>query len=188
MTEKPFTEIKIFLASPSDTKPERETVGIVIDEVNEEICKDNGYDMKLIRWETDTYPQIDGRDGQEIINEQLALVDFKDYALFIGLMWLRFGEKTPRAGSGTEEEFNLALKAQEEGSELDIMFLFNSKPPSVFPNQDDIDQLIKVIMFKKRMEGIGLYREYNGSDCFKDKIRRYLILWLRTNIFNKWRI
>ena len=78
----------------------------IIDESNK-ILLDSDSDIRfeLVMWETDTFPSI-GKDAQSIINEQIG----DDYDIFVGLMWTRFGTPTPRAGSGTEEEFNLALE------------------------------------------------------------------------------
>ena len=47
-----------------------------------------------------------------------------EYDLFIGLMWRRLGTPTPRAISGTVEEFELAVKAHEQVGKPDIWFYF----------------------------------------------------------------
>ncbi|MYD31374.1 MAG: DUF4062 domain-containing protein, partial [Nitrospira sp. SB0661_bin_20] len=56
--------------------------------------------MDVVRWETRTTPGF-GKDPQDVINKQIS----DAYDIFIGIMWTRFGTPTPRAGSGTEEEF-----------------------------------------------------------------------------------
>ena len=85
----------IFLASPSDVADEREIVSKVVDQLNDELFEPEGHIFKVVKWEKDTYPLIDGRDGQEIINTQLVLKEFSNYDLFIGVMWKKFGTETP---------------------------------------------------------------------------------------------
>jgi hypothetical protein len=42
--------------------------------------------------------------------EQLILDQIGQYDLFVGIMWRRFGTPTGVAGSGTEQEFDHALR------------------------------------------------------------------------------
>lgn len=51
-------------------------------------------------FETDIMPGF-GSDPQAVINEQIN----DDFDIFVGLLKGKFGTPTPRAGSGTEEEF-----------------------------------------------------------------------------------
>ena len=102
-------------------------------------------------WETDTFPSI-GKDAQSIINEQIG----DDYDIFVGLMWTRFGTQTPRADSGTEEEFNLALeKLKKNPDGTRILFYFKDSSPELL-SQIDLKQLEKVKEFKKQIRTQGL--------------------------------
>ena len=183
MASKSLKKINIFLASPSDVVEEREIVSETINGLNADIFEPDGYTMRVMRWENDTYPLIDGRDGQEVINEQLSLKKFYDYSLFVGIMWSRFGTETPRAGSGTEEEFNLALRAKKGIKGPDIMFYF-SKMPMCFSDQEGLDQYSRILSFKKGLKDKGMYWDYEGPEKFGETFRTHLIRWFRSRILS----
>lgn len=44
----------------------------------------------------------------------------KEYALFVGIMWNRIGTPTPRAESGTVEEFERAIKSCQKNGQAEI--------------------------------------------------------------------
>ena len=50
--------------------------------------------------DANAYPGF-GTDPQGVVNEEIG----DDYEIFIGPLWSRFGTPTPRAFSGTQEEF-----------------------------------------------------------------------------------
>ena len=98
-----ITEIKCFIASPGDTTEERNSCEIVFNDINNSIGKTMGFRLSSLRWEKDVYPSL-GDYGQDVINTQID----GSYDVFIGIMKARFGSPTPNAGSGTEEEFDIA--------------------------------------------------------------------------------
>jgi hypothetical protein len=98
------TLLKVFIASPGDVAEERGMAESVVQELNRTLCKALCLRLELLRWETDTFPGL-GSDSQAVINEQIA----EDFDIFVGILWSRFGTPTPRAESGTEEEFNRAV-------------------------------------------------------------------------------
>ncbi|MDI6645214.1 MAG: DUF4062 domain-containing protein [Methanobacteriaceae archaeon] len=161
------TILRVFVASPNDVKDEREILEDVIREINKVWGKKLGTRFELVRWETDTFPDI-GPDAQEAINEQID-----DYDIFIGIMGASFGSPTNRAGSGTEEEFERAYqKYKENPNQIKIMFYF--KNPSMNINTIDIDQLKKVRDFKDNLKDKGLYREYEDIQEFQNLVRMNL--------------
>ena len=95
---------QIFVASPSDVQGEREILEEVVSEMNRSSAKNAGFRLELLKWETSVHPGF-GPDSQAVINEQIG----DNYDIFIGIIWGRFGRKTSRAESGTEEEFDRAL-------------------------------------------------------------------------------
>jgi hypothetical protein len=116
------TIVQVFVGSPSDVKEERDVLESVILELNRVWSKSLGVSFELIRWETHTHPAF-GSDPQSIINDQLG----EDYDIFIGILWSRFGTLTPRALSGTAEEFNLAVSRTQNGRP-DVMIYFKDAP------------------------------------------------------------
>jgi hypothetical protein len=98
------TQWRIFVASPSDVKPERNALEKDVREVNLTHGDQLDYRLELVRWETHVAPNA-GRP-QQVINQQIG-----SYSIFVGIMWRRFGTPTGLAGSGTEEEFRIAYQA-----------------------------------------------------------------------------
>lgn len=170
-----FKNIKIFLASPGDTKKERECVADVINEINIAISKSN-IRYELIKWETHSTPQM-GRP-QEIINELL------DCDIFIGIIWNKFGsptggktKKNVKYDSGTQEEFELVYnKWKNTGVPKILFFRAIKKLP---PNEVNIKQYAKVEQFFSNFshdkKHPGLYKEYKIITEFKSNLRITLI-------------
>ena len=75
--------------------------------------------IESLKWENNVRPTIANKDGQSIIFEQIG----NEHQIFIGIMNKKFGSPTPRAGSGTEEEFNAA---KTDSPEL-LFQLYNEK-------------------------------------------------------------
>jgi hypothetical protein len=83
---------KCFIASPSDTHPEREIIDKVFDELNKGIATIYDFRIESLKWENDVHPKL-GKEGQEIINEQIG----NDYQIFIGIMFKKFGTPTSKS-------------------------------------------------------------------------------------------
>jgi hypothetical protein len=115
-------QIRVFLASPGDVSDEREAARVVFETLNRTLGDDKQVQFKVVGWDTDSIPAY-GSDAQDLVNKQIGAME--DYDLFIGIMWNRFGGPTPRAGSGTEEEFNRAVDSLEQSGAPWIMFYFN---------------------------------------------------------------
>ncbi len=112
-------EIICFIASPGDSQEERDACIEVFEDINHGIGKTFGFSLSPFRWDHEVYPSV-GEYGQQVINQQ---ADGK-YDLFIGIMKTRFGTPAPNAGSGTEEEFNIAYEKLKEGTIDNIFFYF----------------------------------------------------------------
>lgn len=160
-------KIRIFVASPGDVETERDILDSVIKELNNTIAPDKGIVLELVQWETHCHPSM-GR-VQGIINKQIG-----KYDIFVGIMWKRFGSPTGVADSGTEEEFRLAYKAWIENDSPQIMFYF-CHAPFMALNQMELEQLSKVLTFRKELQQKGLTWNYGDSDSFADVIRPHLV-------------
>jgi len=159
---------KCFIASPGDTAAEREVCEEVFEKINHTLGQSLNFRIESKKWENDARPSF-GTDGQDVINQQLL----KDYQLFIGIMWARFGAPTPRAGSGTEEEFNQAFEALKSSKEVEIMMYFNTA--DVPFKSIDPRQIESVQNFKNRLASLGgLYKEYTGASNFSEILYKNL--------------
>lgn len=167
---KTISLLRVFLASPSDVREERDMMDMVISEYNQLMGDTHGIRLELIKWETHTHPSI-GDDAQDVINQQIG----SDYDIFIGLMWGRFGSPTNRAESGTEEEFERAFERyKRDPRSIQIMFYFKDQP--IPPSKIDTNQLDRVLRFKTKLgaEYGALIHTFVSTDEFRTKIRLHL--------------
>ncbi len=164
-----ITNLKVFVASPSDTNDERVNLEHIINELNRLPGGRFGIRLELIKWETDTYPSL-GKDAQSVINHQIG----DDFDIFIGILWKRFGTPTNRAESGTDEEFKRAYqRAHDNPNSIRVMFYFNDAP--VAPSEIDIKQLSQINEFKNVIGKQGVYFwSYKGIDEFERLLRLHL--------------
>lgn len=166
--------IRVFVGSPSDVTAERQIVREVLDAVNKTLGQNKEVRFEPIGWETDSIPSY-GQDAQSILNEQIG--DMTTIDLFVGIMWNRFGSATPRAGSGTEEEFRRAFESRRKTGRPEIMFYFNRMPFDASTSHA-AEQKLKVLKFKEEMQKNGLTQDYNGPEEFRHLFRSHVERWL----------
>ncbi len=160
---------KCLVASPGDTKDEREICLKIFKELNKGIGEGYGFVIEDRMWEHGTRPSFSGDYSQATISDQLG----NDYDIFVGIMNNKFGTETKVAGSGTEEEFNNAYERLKNKESIEIMFYFNDAP--VKKSEIDTKDLIKVSDFKKRVGDLGGYHwTYNGANDFENTFRTHL--------------
>lgn len=167
---KQVSELSIFVASPSDVAEERDLLEDVVRELNLQWSRgDKGVRLELVRWETHSYPGVSS-DPQAVINEQIG----DDYDIFLGILWKRFGTVTPRAGSGTEEEFDRAYERHKrDPKKLRIMVYF--KTGDVDLSEIDVDELGRVRDFQSRLGSKGtLFWEFSSGEDFSSLLRMHL--------------
>lgn len=171
--------LRVFISSPGDLKEERAVVDKVIRELNSTWGDSLNLRLEPISWETHVIPGV-GSDPQQVINEQIG----DDYDIFIGLFWKRFGTPTPRAGSGTEEEFQRAYSRYCSNQDsLRIMFYFKEAPVSL--SEIDPEQLTKINTFRTKLGDKGvLYWTFTDVEGFESLVRMHLARqvqgWQRT--------
>ena len=121
--------IRVFIGAPSDVNPEREIIKKVINNMNNYYQGTEFSKFDLIEVKKDVRSDIgSGLEAQEVIDENIG-----DYDLFIGILWKRFGTPTKTHESGTQQEFENALKNGKK-----IMFYFSNV--QVAPNEIDTEQ------------------------------------------------
>ncbi|HUU22146.1 MAG TPA: DUF4062 domain-containing protein, partial [Phycisphaerae bacterium] len=172
---KNVTVIRIFLSSPGDVVEEREIVETVAREINNSFGDHLSLRLEVVKWETHIVPSF-GSDPQDVINTQIG----GDYDIFLGIMSTRFGTPTPRAGSGTEEEFARAYqKHVADPSSIRIMFYFKSAKVCIYDL--DLTQVGRIQKFRESLgERGGLYWEYKDEDEFRNYVRLHLTEALKT--------
>ncbi|MGO6679598.1 hypothetical protein [Rhizobium leguminosarum] len=161
--------ISIFLSTPSDVAEERNALSSLISEINDVVAflaPERNVNLKLIHYETNVYPNI-GSAPQDVINSQIPI----DYDIHFGVMWKRCGTPTKSADSGTVEEFDRALAHREKTGKPTIMFYFSNEEISLPTTDEEIEQLRKVMTFRRRLETIGLTAAYPTRDEFRERAR-----------------
>lgn len=167
-------KLLIFLASPGDVPSERRYVAEVVDDLNRTIAPARDIVLQVVSWETDAFPGY-GMDGQALINAQIA--GMAKYSLFVGIMWNRLGTRTPRAPSGTVEEFVRAVAAFTQHGQPDIWFYFRQAPAKL-DTDEQLAQRRKVLKFQEQVKAKGIPWSYKRPSDFKDKFRGQMTLWL----------
>lgn len=167
--------LKVFVASPGDVPEERKVVREVIDDLNRTTASEKGVILQVVGWETDARPGF-GSDPQSLVNDQIA--DMSQYDLFIGILWDRFGTPTPRAESGTEEEFHRAVESHRRGQRPEIMFYFCQRP-TAFRSPEQAAQKGRVLEFRSKLQKQSLTWDYETVEDFRRHLTTHLSLWLR---------
>ena len=162
--------ITIFLASPSDVQAERDAAREVLEELNRVTARQKNIHFDIVGWETDAYPGFGG-DGQHVLNEEIG--DMTQYDLFVGIMWNKFGSPTPRAGSGTEEEFQRAFATYSTTGKPDIAFYFKNQPANL-ASEAELAQKMEVVKFKKSLFPEGLIGDFADTNDFRAQFRRHM--------------
>jgi formylglycine-generating enzyme required for sulfatase activity len=166
---KPIQNIRLFLSSPGDVKPERAKVHAIAEQVNRMLGNSLGIILEVIDWKTHIVPDM-GRP-QEVINKQVG-----DYDIFVGILWKRFGTLTGKAESGTEEEFKIAYANWQKYGRPRILFYF-SQVPYMPKDTSEGGQFLKVLEFKAKFweQQTGLVMDYQSAEEFSDLLREHLV-------------
>lgn len=162
-------QVRVFVSCPGDVTPEKEIIKKACKSLSQDLQRNN----VNVNFEVLDFRDIVGSWGgrpQEDIN-----VRFKDYDIYIGLLWMRFGSPSggcdPQTGkpyeSGTEEEFSIAKSNFLAGANIKIYFFF--KDPRGPKGREEIESLLKIENFK---EGIrdGWYNTIPSSEDFPFRI------------------
>ena len=169
------TIINVFVASPSDVAEERNSLEIVVHELNKTWSKKLGLRLDLIKWETDVYPSF-GDSAQDVINNQIN----DSYDIFIAIFWSKLGTPTKKSISGSVEEFERAYSKYKRNEEVDIMVYF--KDQAIPPSKMDFEQLKGIQDLKTQLgEKGGLYWTFDGTENFESLLRVHL-----SQVAQKW--
>jgi hypothetical protein len=166
---KILTELIAFISSPSDLDSERRAIQSAIEDFNPILSDARSVILRAISWDKDLLPGI-GPDVQSVINRQIE----GKYDIYIGLLGTRFGTPTPRALSGTEEEFDTAFKRHAASPEsVRLLFYFKSTTSNL--QQIDANQLVRVNEFRTKLGKRGLYKYFANEQELIKLVRDHLM-------------
>jgi hypothetical protein len=159
--------LRVVVASPSDVQKERNSLPVVLGELNDGIADYLGLELKLWRWETDAYPgfHADGPQGQ--IDRIMRI---EDADIVIGIFWTRFGTAGVDGRTGTEHELLRAYETWQQRGLPHIMVYFSEQAHK----HVDAEQLLALQRFKQRLPKEGLWWSYAGASKFADVVRKHL--------------
>lgn len=146
--------MRIFISSPGGLEVER---AIIVSEIaalsDQEVQKGNPA-ISISRWPDDIAAGI-AEYGQSVINRQTV-----DLEILVCLIGTRMGSPTPRANSGTEEEFDRVIEAVLNGEQVQVLLFFSNLP--VRSMGLDPNQLLLVRAFREKASRLGvLYHTFN---------------------------
>jgi hypothetical protein len=172
----PITRLRLLLSSTSELEAERLLIEEAIADVSrviEDLC---GASVRLVDWRRDVVPGI-ATDPQRVINDQTA-----DYDIYVGVLGSRLGTPTPRAGSGTEDEFNAAYaRFRTDPTSVRLLFYFRTALVGSVQALDP-DQLRRVQEFRARLtsEKGAFFCDYGSPEEFIKLFRNHIIQLIRT--------
>ena len=168
-------QLRVVVASPSDVQEEREIVSAVAAEFDHSKFEVH---LRVIRWETDSYPGFHPEGPQGLLD---PLLKIEDADIVIGIFWKRLGKPTKSGETGTEHEINAAIESWTKKKSPDIMLYFSNQPYSP-KSKKETDEWGAVFDFKEKLENQGqsLFREYAGPTRFRELLREHLRLYLES--------
>lgn len=163
-----LTRLTIFISGTAETDAEKGALAPIIDYVSSALEKTHKITLRTMMW-PDFRPGVDS-DPQAVINEQVG----SEFDVYIGILGTRFGSPTPRAGSGTEEEFNLALaRFRQDPTSVRVLFYFKRTASDLF--SADMEQLQLVRTFRQSLTAKGvLFRDFEDTASFAESVRTHL--------------
>jgi hypothetical protein len=162
--------VRVIVVSPGDVAAERDTVALVVDELNHRVARSHGCQLSLWRWEADARSGMHIAGPQGLIDERMQIGD-ADIA--IGIFWKRFGTPTGDAQSGTEHELRRAWDAWRNNKRPDVMVYFCQRP--WFPaDAAESDQLHRVMTFRGELPEEQLWWPYTTPLEFERLVRAHL--------------
>lgn len=138
----------VFLSSPGELEAHRQVVRDTIIQLNSTGILSADQSISVTEWPrtiaATTAPYL-----QAAINQQLT-----EYDVLLCLLGHRMGTPTPRASSGTEEEFDRAYESHLLSGRPQLLIYFSDIPAK--PSDIDPAQLAQVRVFKQKLARLGV--------------------------------
>jgi hypothetical protein len=168
MTRSTSKVVRVLVASPGDLEVERDAIEAAVEELNLGLGASTNTRLEVIRWESHASPEL-GTDPQAILNQQLG----DNFDVFIGLLWARTGTPTPRADSGTIEEFERAkARWENDPDSVSVKFYFKEEP--INPWEIDPRQLARAQRFRSDLQTYAIYGTFVSVEDLGRLIRIHL--------------
>lgn len=162
-TKRDHTQLTAFLSSPAGLDIEQRCTLDEVRKYNVQLAHQGKPTIRIARWPDDIGAGA-ADYAQSVINKQTEHFD-----IFLGLIGARMGTPTPRANSGTEEEFDRAIELVYRGHHVEILLFFSNAPVRL--GGIDPYQLLLVKAFREKVGRLGvLYHSYDSPDELRRRI------------------
>lgn len=161
--------LRVFISFTRDVAPEAKVAAYIVQLVSAAAGPRTRIALESYLWNRDQPSDLGGGDAQSHIDEEMKKCTF-----FVGIMATRFGRPTPRAASGMEEEYEMALccKKAHRLPMFKLTYYFSRK--KVDPDTIELDQLALARGFRERIAKQGLYHTFSSLGAFKEQFRKDL--------------
>ena len=162
-------QITLFVSGTSETDSEKAALRRIVEDLNRRLEKTHAVTLRVIGWPDDFRPGVN-LDPQAEINRQVG----SGFDIYVGILGTRFGTPTPRAGSGTEEEFEDAIaRFRTDSRKMRVLVYF--KKSTEDPFSIDIGQLEKVRKFRDQLSPRGVvYKDFKDTTEFIALIQNHI--------------
>jgi tetratricopeptide (TPR) repeat protein len=173
----------VFMASPGDVDDERRAVRAFFKSYNQNYAQPRGLRFEVVDWEN--YSSAGVGRPQELITEQTLKRYQGSLALVIATMAQRFGSNSGTHESGSEEEFEWAVKSRTDRGFPEVKCFFRRiEKLSVDPKdpKEGLAQWDKVQAFRKRVtDDKTIYsRSYKDTPAFSELLENDVARWLNS--------
>lgn len=160
-----ITAYDLLISCPGDVLQYADVVKECVESFNHTLGCLNNAEIVTRYWATDSFPQSGDRP-QELLNKQFV----RDCDAAVAIFWTKFGTPTDKYGSGTEEEIEEMLSS---GKQVFLYFVDAPINPSVI----DMDQYHKVLDFKGKYKGRGLYGLVKDENDLRKQFSNHLTMY-----------
>ena len=170
---KTVRKLTVFMASPGDLAPARESFRHAVTKFNEDYSSLTGSEFEAVGWEDS--PAQTGHRTQAVLNKMLAGSD-----LFILALHRRWGQSAPdsKYSSYTEEEFYHAVNLYKKGKPPIVLVFFKNVDSA--SEADPGPELQKVLDFRKQLKDTHqvLPRFFQTEADFGSEVVKHLRLFI----------
>ena len=160
-----ITAYDLLVSCPGDVVDYVDIIRECVDNFNRTIGVANDSEIVVKHWSTDSYPES-GDKPQELLNKQFV----RDCDAAVALFWTKFGTKTDKYGSGTEEEIEEMLSSDKQ-----VFMYFLDAPTN--PSTLDMGQYSKVQDFRKKYASRGIYSVIKDKNEFRTQFTNHLTMY-----------
>jgi hypothetical protein len=165
---KEIKQISVLCSCPSEMNDEKIALKEAARDLTIKLGNLLGYTINIIDWKEVGRPNA-GPEPQRHLNRTIG----DEYDIYVGILGSRFGTPTANFGSGTEEEFDLAIKRNRSQQNVDVMLYF--RDPRSSPGNIDAEQLVQVQRFQNKLRSEGItYWEYTTVEEFQRQVSLHL--------------